>query len=196
MMANIKMRSHHEYMLVLKKVYPKALKASLKREIPGAAIVSPIFDAAMRGTVKGWADSLIDSIREMEVELTGYEFQTETERNALKQTLTIYLKYYVIFTLLNCKNFSHELAPMEERDFFSDLNDAFFSIYTQPSSPHRLAQGLQKVSAFAISSVHKLQHFIEQSEQSSGVFRQAVIIEGFHPKPAQVSPTFDDAVEL
>lgn len=196
MIANITMRSLHEYMLVLKRVDPNELKASLKREIPGAAIVSPIFDAAMKGTVKGWADSLVDSIREMELELTGYEFQTEGERNALKLTLTIYLKYYMIFTLLNCKNFAHELTPMEERDFFSDLNDAFFSIYTHPSSPHRLALGLKKISAFAISCVHKLQHFIEQSEQSSGVFNQADIIEEFHAKPAENSPIFDDLVEL
>jgi hypothetical protein len=192
--ANITMRSFHEYMKVLKRVDPKDLKASLKKEIPGAATVSPVFDLAMKETVTGWADSLIENVREMEIELTGYELQTENERAALKFTLTVYLKYYVIFTLLNCNRFTTELSPMEERDFFTDLNDAFFSIYTHETRPNRLAQGLKKVTAFAIDSIHKVQRFIEQAEHNSGVIKQAVVVENFHPDPAP--PLFADAVEV
>ncbi len=61
LIANLTMRSFQKYMDLLKKVDPNNLKASLQNEIPGAAAVSPIFDFAMRTTIIGWVEELIDS---------------------------------------------------------------------------------------------------------------------------------------
>jgi hypothetical protein len=197
LIANLAMRSFQQYMDLLKRVDPNNLKTSLKKEIPGAAILSPIFDLTMKEIITGWADTLIDSIRKMEIELTGYEFQTEPERTALKYPLIIYLKYYVIFTLLNCNQFTAKLSPMEERDFFLSLNNAFFSIYTDASNANKPVNGVKKIIDLAIRAIHNLQSCLEQPEQNAGLFIAPVIIDDFYKEPdasSQEPGIFDDAV--
>jgi hypothetical protein len=197
-LANVTMRSLLKYVEVVKRIDHKNLKAALKEAIPFSTLVSPVFDLPMKEKIRGWANSIVDSIREMEVELTGYQLLTDPEIEALRFTLTVHLKYYVIYTLLNCNNLTDALSPIEERDFFNDLNNAFFAIYTHESRPNRVAQALRKTTGLAIDGIHKLRRFIEQAEQNTGVFHPAVIIQDFHPQPLKpaAKPLFDDAVEM
>jgi len=179
--TTIAMRSLHQYMEMLKKVDHNDLEASLKKEIFGAAAVSPVFDLALKSNIVDWANSMIESIRELEVALTGYLLLSEEAAEPLKQTLANHLKYYFIYTLLNCNKLTNELSPIEERDFFSDLNHAFFTIYTHPSNPSRIAQGLEKTTAFAIHCIHKLQRFIEQEEHNAMFVGQVHFIDEYVP---------------
>ncbi len=87
----------------------------------------------------------------------------------------------------------------EERDFFTSLNEAFFSIYTNGSSCNRAVNGLKKITALAITGIHGLQSYIEEPEQSSGLFSSPAIIDDFYKEPDQSSgeaDIFDEAVLL
>lgn len=158
---------------------PVLLKKCLKTKIAGAQILSPILGAALKQNFMEWSDLLIEIIRETEKDLIGTQLLDEDQAVRIKEILPIYLKYYLIYVLAHCQKFKQELTLIEEREFFETVNEAFFSIYTHSSSPHRWAQCLRKISECVIEKLYSLRRFFEQGDQETLVVSPITVIEEY-----------------
>lgn len=160
------------------------LKKALKMKIPGSALVSPVFDQAMKANVQEWSQALVGMIGQGEREIFGTEILGRERTEVLDRVLPIYLKYYLIYVLLNSQTLSAELTFLDERDFLAALNGAFFSIYTNGPHPHRAVRCVQGAVCYAVDGLYSLRRFFEQEEEETLVAAPMAFAENHFPQAA------------
>lgn len=163
---------------------PKLLKKALKTKIPGAALLSPVFDRAMKSSIQEWSQALVAMIEGGEREIFGVEILGKERAEVLREFLPIHLKYYLIFVLLNAPSLSRVLTLIEERDFFAAVNGAFFSIYTNSAQPHGLVRCFREAVSLAGEGLYKMRRFIEPEDEETLVAEPIAFADDHFPRAA------------
>lgn len=170
------------------------LKKALKMKIPGASLVSPLFDTVMKGSVQEWSEALIEMIGDAEKEVFGVEMGGEGRTQFLQEFLPIHLKYFLIYVLLHSNRLGAELTLLEERDFFEALNRAFFSVYTNGSQPHRGVRFLQSAVSSGVDGLVSLRKFFETTEEETVVAAPMAFAEDHFPPAAAESAVAEGVI--
>ncbi|MBA3723155.1 MAG: hypothetical protein H0W88_12245 [Parachlamydiaceae bacterium] len=126
----------------------KAIADKLKED--SFYTVSNFIVRAVLGDIKTLklTSDLIKAIQELETELFGLTLLRKNNAAYLNEILSIHLKYFLIFTLMNMHKFSK--TPVNEKELLLCINDTILHEYLSNVLPRAVADSFNAVTGFTI----------------------------------------------
>lgn len=137
-----------------KEQFKKQLIGVLDQLFPHESIyVDKIVALLDRKDIKAQTATLVEKMIEFEIEAIGFTL-LKKDAEYLNQCLDIYLKYYLIFTLMNYHKLTHPLTTADEEHLILSLHRGVLLNYIKYAFPGCVVDKIGVITTYGITSLY------------------------------------------
>jgi len=172
--------NHRNSSVINEAEHQKSLKKALHEEL-GISWVLSIADQLFTKPFEDIVSPWISEIQKKEVEWVGTNLLSKKTISEYQKQAPIFIQTFLLYTLENISSFRTPLTPLQQHNFFQDINYLFFKIYVEKITGIRISEGLKGISQSLFTSLYKTERFLSPSDQMSGVYGTAINKEDYFP---------------